>query len=67
VDSRRDLRLTMNEDYLRSLRMWLNVQSSIPVQRQRVDAARDARVRRPQADCYPSIPAPRSSPDNLEH
>jgi hypothetical protein len=56
----------MNEENMRSLRKWLDVEPSVPLQRQGMDPAWEACVRRSTADSREMIPAPRSSPENRE-
>jgi hypothetical protein len=56
----------MNEENMRSLRKWLDVEPSVPLQRQAMDPAWEACVRRSTADSREMIPAPRSSPENRE-
>jgi hypothetical protein len=52
--------LTMDEEYARSLRKWLEAEPSIPAQRGVADAGWDA------IPGYPVVPLPRSTPETGE-
>jgi hypothetical protein len=56
----------MDEENMRSFRKWLDVEPSGPLQRQGMDSAWEACVRRSTAENLEIIPAPRWSPENRE-
>jgi hypothetical protein len=56
----------MDEENMRSLRKWLDVEPSDPLQRQGMDSTGEPYVRRSTAESLEMIPAPRSSPENRE-